>query len=229
MTDLEPTLLLTRPRKQSEAFLCECEAKAGKRITAVISPLIEIEPIGVVPDLNEFATLIFTSGNGVRRVQASAPLKSRTVVTVGEKTAELARSFGADAVALGEDVETFLHHAERIEGPALFCRGVHSRGDVSERARRKGVQIVEVVLYDQVAKPLSTAAQRLLAGKGRVIAPVFSPRSARLLGAFGDLSAPFTIVAMSKNVADAWAGPGDVVIAEQPTSAAMCEATVRLI
>ncbi len=188
---------------------------------------MEIELLGGLPSLDHFDTLIFTSGNGVRSALASASLAARSVLTVGETTAELARASGADAKALGEDIESFLANAGHIGGRVLYCRGVHSRGELAQRLREAGADIEEAILYDQVSKRPSTAAQRLLSGSAPVVAPVFSPRTARLLSGFAPITAPFTVIAMSPAVAKAWNGPGDVRVSPEPTSAAMCELTLK--
>lgn len=226
MNDLQATLLLTRPASQSEAFLAECEALAGRRLPVVVSPLLSIEPVGDIPDLDPYATLIVTSANAVRHLADVQALSGRNVATVGESTAELARQHGAAAQAFGENVETFVERADDIEGPALYCRGVHSRGDLAARVRQAGVEIDEVVIYDQVALSPTKAARSLLAGTSPVVAPVFSPRTARLLSAIGPISADLTIIAMSQAVAAAWVGPGKVLTVSEPTSAAMCSLTI---
>lgn len=228
MTELQPTLLLTRPEPQSRAFLRECETRLGRRLPVVISPLMNIQPTDEVPELDRYATVIFTSSNGVRSVMAIANLTGRSVITVGEKTAELARQAGAEAEALGEDVESLLERASQIRGPALFCRGVHSRGDLAARLRECGVATDEAEVYDQVSQPLSAAARSLLDGSAPVVAPVFSPRSARLLSAQGVITAPLTVIAMSPAVASAWTGRGRIVTSDRPTSASMCAAVTGL-
>lgn len=218
MDDPSATLLLTRPEPQSRAFLAKCEAAMQRRLPVVVSPLLRIEPVGEVPDLDLFDTIIVTSGNGVTRLGSA--LAGRYVVTVGAKTAALARESGATAVALGENVEAFLEQASKITGHALFCRGVHSRGDLAEKLSGFGVKAEEAVLYDQVAIPLSNAARHLVEGAGTVIAPVFSPRTAKLLSA-NQFFAPITVLAISAATADAWTAGGKVQIAEAPDSTAM--------
>ena len=143
------------------------------------------------------------------------------VRTVGEKTAELARAAGAEARALGEDVEAFLESSEAIKGPAVFCRGVHSRGDLAGGLRERGLEVDEAVIYDQQALPLASAARKLLAGQAPVIAPVFSPRTAALLSGHGDISAPLTIIAMSAAVAGALGEAAETEVVPSPTSEAM--------
>ena len=226
MTDPEPTLLLTRPEDQSKAFLAECEARAGRRLPAVISPLMRIVPTGLVPDLDAYATVILTSGNGVRCLSELASLSGRAVRTVGEKTAELARAVGAEARVRGEVVESFLASDEEIRDPVIFCRGEHSRGDLAARLREKGLEVDEAVIYDQQAMPLTSAARTLLTGTTPVVAPVFSPRTATLLKSHGNLSGPLTIVAMSAAVADALGEGAIVEVAPHPTSEAMQSAVL---
>lgn len=213
-----PTLLLTRPEPQSAAFLAEVERRAGRRVPAVISPLMRIAPVGDLPDLQGFRTIVLTSANGVQRM---APvLAGRSVVTVGDRTAALARDAGADAKALGETAEALMAHAAEIAGPALVCRGVHARAELAARLRDAGIEAAEAVVYDQIALPLTTAARALLEGKAPVVAPLFSPRSATLLSA-NRIAAPLTVVAMSSAVAAAWVGPGQTLVASAPTAAAM--------
>jgi uroporphyrinogen-III synthase len=226
MTDPEPTLLLTRPEAQSKAFLISCEKAAGRRLPAIISPVMSISHMGELPDLDNYATIIFTSGNGVKAALETTSLKGRRIATVGQRTAELAQSAGASAVSLGDDVEAFLGAIDELAGPVLLCRGTHTRGNLAERMRQAGLSVDEAVIYDQETLPLSVAARSLLAGDAPVIAPVFSPRSASLLAGYGVVNAPITVVAMSRNVAEAWTGPGKIVIADKPTSDAMCELTV---
>lgn len=213
MDDTTATLLLTRPKAQSEAFLSACEAQIGHRLPVVIAPLLRIEPVGEVPDLDAFETLVLTSGNGVARLGSA--LANRQVVTVGDKTAELARGFGAIASALGENVDAFLENAPKFEGRVLFCRGVHSRGELAQKLSDLGNTVEEAVLYDQIGQPLGEAGQRLLTGRAMVVAPLFSPRTAKLLSA-NQITAPLKVLAISQATADAWAGPGELRIAERP-------------
>lgn len=219
MENAQATLLLTRPEPQSNAFLAECEGLRGRRVPVVISPLLEIEPAGDIPDLDRFATLVITSGNGARRLAGT--LAHRRVVTVGGKTASLARSFGANAASLGESIAVFLENAKDLEDPVLYCRGVHTRGDLASALRSRGIEVEEAVLYDQVSRPLSPAARLLLTGDAPVIAPVFSPRTAALLSRYV-ITAPFTLVAMSDAVRDAWENGGEILVAKAPTAKAMC-------
>ena len=216
---MTPTLFLTRPKHQSRAFLNMCEHEAGRALPSIISPLIRIEAVGELPDFDKFATLIVTSSNAVRRI--SEDIAGRRVVTVGQATAELAHEFGADASCLGENVEDFLSHSDQLAGPVLYCRGVHGLGNLAKVLDTKGASIEEAVVYDQVEQPLSATALDLLNGSSKILAPVFSARTARLLSANG-IQSNVTLIAISRNVAEAWEGLGSVLVAEAPTAKSMC-------
>ena len=222
----EATLLLTRPEAQSQEFLALCEALAGRRLPCVVSPVLEIVDLGEVPDLTLFRTVIVTSGNAVRRLGRT--LAGRVVVTVGERTAALARDQGADARCLGPDVDAFLENIDGVEGPAVHVRGVHTRGDLAGRAAAKGLTVEEAVIYDQVARPLSRAAEALLQGNSPVVVPLFSPRSAGLLSAT-PIGAPIFVIAISPATRVAWTGPGRVTVAETPTAEAVCRAVTEAL
>ena len=226
MDEISPTLLLTRPQQQPDTFLSDVNQHLGRSVPALISPLVRIESVGQTPDLDEFATIILTSGNTVW--QLGQALKNRNVVTVGDKTARLARAWGADANALGENVVSLLKQSEQIRPPALYCRGRHSRGDLARNLEELGVTVEEVVLYDQVAQPLSQAARKLLNSRAPIIAPVFSPRSAKLLSE-EKITAPIKILAISAATKSAWRGPGDVVVADRPDALHMLQLVQAVI
>lgn len=217
-------LLLTRPEPQSRSFLQMCEAAVGRELPSVISPLMEIKPLGGPPDLDRFKTVIVTSSNAVRCLGDA--LTGRSVATVGEATAELARGFGADAVCYGESLDDFLSKAPPLEGPVMYCRGVHSRGNLLDALGKRGMNIVEAEIYDQVAIKLSARAQDLLRGDSKLYAPVFSPRTAKLLAEY-EISANVTLIAISEHVAEVWGADWNGIIAKSPTAKAMCDAVTE--
>ena len=226
MDDTSPTLLLTRPKAQSEAFLAACEALADQRLPAVISPLLAIEPVGELPDLQDIDVIFVTSGHAVRRLGDAGLLRGRKVAAVGEVTAELARQFGADSVCLGADVESAIRRADILNGRVLYARGRHVRLPILPAFVAKGIQATEQVVYDQIAQPLSNAARQLLASGGKVVAPVFSKRSAELLVAATEPNRPSHFVAISDSVAAQCPGTSEIAIADASTAEAMCRATV---
>ncbi len=218
-----PTLLLTRPEAQSTRFLADCERRLGRRIPTVISPVMEIIPVGEPPDLNGFATIVATSGNAVR--QLGDILEGCSVLTVGEATAALARGLGARAQALGETAEAFLERAEEVAFPAIVFRGRHARCNLADRLSVAGAPAVDAVLYDQVPRPLSRAALALLACSSPVVAPVFSPRSAELLSRYA-AAAPVAVLAISEAARVAWKGDAEFRVAERPTAESMCDLVI---
>lgn len=224
MDDASPTLLLTRPDAQSRGFLAECEAVLGRRIPAVIAPVMKIVDVGDLPELDRFETIIATSSHAVRRLGTEGALRGRRLFAVGEVTAELARGFGANAEALGQDIVAFLDNYDAIHAPCVYVRGQHVRLDLASELTRRGVECEEAVVYDQVAQPLGRAGAALLAGGTPVVAPLFSARTAELLGRTSDIRAPLTVIAMSSAVAAAWSGAGDLRIVAEPTSDAMSKA-----
>ena len=190
MDDEGATILMTRPAGRAEEFLSLCETRAGRRLPSVISPIIDIVDDGPVPDLSAYRTVIVTSGTAVRRLAAEGQIAGRRLVTVGDRTGDLARQYRADAVTLGDTVDSLVGNASRISAPAIHCRGVHTRGDLAKRLEAEGVRCDQAIIYDQVARPLSSAARSLLVGRDPVILPLFSPRSARLVAGGATVTAP---------------------------------------
>ncbi len=212
-------LILTRPEPQSRSFLADLEERLGYAPAALVSPIMRIEPVGELPDLDSFQTLIVTSGNAIS-VLGDA-LKGRRVATVGARTAALARSCGAEAVCLGDNLGGFVRNLAAVKGPALHLRGRHSRGDLVAAGRKAGLQIEECVVYDQLEQPLSREARTALE-KGHAVVPLFSPRSASLVSAY-DCHEETQVIAMSAAVAEAWAHPTPLRIAERPDRIAMLD------
>ncbi|MEM6891864.1 MAG: uroporphyrinogen-III synthase [Pseudomonadota bacterium] len=204
------------------AFLSECEECLGRRLLNVVSPMQRIEPVEFGADLDSYRTFIFTSRHAVLRI--SDNLAGRFVKTVGQRTAHLAAEYGASAECLGENVDEFVENVHEVRAPAVYFRGVHSRGNLKTRAARKGVSIQEVVVYDQVKQSLSRAGQSLLVS-GSAVVPLFSPRSAHLLSRYG--ASPNTIVlAISGAAASEWHGNGHIEIARRPTKEEMLDMVV---
>lgn len=194
----------------------------GRKPACVISPVIEIVPIGDTPDLDAFEMLIITSGHAVRLIGEA--ISGRRVVTVGEGTAKLACSAGAHAICLGDNVEEFLSRIGEVVGPALHLRGVHARGDIAGKARMHKISVDECIIYDQVEKPLNDRARDVLRS-GIGVVPVFSPRSAKLLSQY-PCHPDSHFIAMSAAVANEFDAARRVEIAKSPDGSAMCDMVV---
>ena len=220
-----PLLLLTRPQAQSERFLSQLNSAAW----SVISPILDIKATGKQIDPRSFSAIILTSANGL--IGVDADLADMPCFAVGDTTAEEARLRGLSVISAGGTADDLvkLICAHDPQGPLLFLRGEHSRGDVATRLAEAGIDVQETVTYRQIEHPLSTEAKAALEQAQNVVIPVFSPRSARLLSqalAKLPMNAQLTMIAMSDAVAEAWGSrsKAEVLVVDEPTAQAMAEA-----
>ncbi len=223
-----PILLLTRPEPQARRFAAVCTSRAGRKIDVEFAPIMAIRGTGLPVDLDRVAGLILSSENGACMI---ANLAGKSVYCIGKRTAGAARNKGARIVVEVQDADALV--AALIEakppGPLLHLHGTHTRGDIAERLNAGGIETFETVIYDQVALPLPAKAKALIEGERRVILPLFSPRSARLVGrAVDGLGANLHVIAMSRAVANAWQAEtgGEAEICEYPTGEEMVRACV---
>lgn len=203
MPDL-PLLLLTRPEAQSTRLLAELEAEAGRKLPAMIAPVLRIERIGPEPELAEGVGVILTSANGAR---FAPDLARRNVFAVGERTAEAARRKGGHIALVAQDADALVT-ALCATPPAfsvVHLSGRHRRGQIAERLNEAGIETEVIEIYDQVAQPLSDQACAALEGAAPVLLPLFSPRSARLVATGIARPGPgLEAIALSAAVAEEW-------------------------
>lgn len=199
---ITPVILLTRPADASNDMRDRLAPRFVGRVRWVISPLIAIVPSAALPDLQRVAALIFTSQNGVEAYIAAKGRVDLPCYTVGDTTARAARDAGMTAISAGGDADALVARilADGQSGPYIHLRGEHARGDIAERLRAADYDATDAVIYAQQEQPLSKQAQDALQGHVPVIIPLFSPRSAALLGE-GPFAAPLYVVALSKTVA----------------------------
>ncbi|WP_415639335.1 uroporphyrinogen-III synthase, partial [Paracoccus nototheniae] len=141
---------------------------------------------------------------------------------VGGATADVARAAGFDVREGAGTADSLLPLIAASPVPLIHPQGRHVA---------RALPVPGMVVYDQVPMPLNGAARDLLAGKGPVILPVFSPRSAKVLGqAVLGARAPVWLVAISGAARAAWTGPAPArcTLAGQPTADAM-RAAILLI
>jgi len=197
----QPVILLTRPEASSRRMAGIWAALFGDQVSFCISPLMDIRFDPRLPDLSGIKTLIFTSTNGVAAyVEAKGPT-NLPCYTVGDATARAAREAGMQAVSAGGNADSLVARIleDQAHGPMLHLRGAHARGEIAERLSSQGCPVSQAIVYSQHAMPLNIQAQSLLAGDTPVILPLFSPRTATLMGA-GPFAAPVYVVAMSEAV-----------------------------
>lgn len=217
------TLLLTRPEAQSLAFAEDLGAEAR----VVIAPVMAIVGTGARPDLAGYRGVILTSANALRFLPG---LQGVRAWCVGERTAEAAMAQGAQVMRVADDAEALVAGFEGT-GPLLHLRGEHVRGKVAQRLTSVGIETHEAVIYRQEARDLSPEARALIEGEDEVVLPLFSPRSAALVGGqIGHVGPGLEVIAMSPAVAEAWrkaSGAAAAEVCDKPTSAEMRRRTVR--
>lgn len=232
MADERPALLLTRPQAQAEAFAAECAARLGPGVEIVVSPILEIRYLDVDVDLDSYAGVVATSAHGIEALARRADLAGRVAWCIGDRTASVAEGYGMRAVSAGGNAADLvaLLLRDAVAGTLLYSSGVEVRVDMEKALGPAGPRLRRLVCYEQRPAELSGQARSLLRGARRVVLPVFSPRSAALLGAAArEATAPLQLVALSDSVADAWTGPqlAGLTVAAGPTSAAVLDTIAR--
>lgn len=221
------TILLTRPAPQSGAFAALLRPRIAPAIPILVAPILEIVPLPVPPLARRPRFVVLTSVHAAAALAALPEVRELAAYCVGDSTAAAARAAGAQAISAGGDAAALrqLLERERPEGPGLHLRGRHVAADFADLAG-----IDSVAVYDQVARPLDAGALAALDGAARVILPVFSPRSARLLGAAcAGRRAPRAVVAISTRAAAAWPEPAEIAaVAAVPEAEAMADAVARI-
>ena len=181
------TLILTRPRRQSEAFAAAVAEAFPRRFAVLVAPLIEITPAPGTLDLAALQGIVFTSANGVEQFAAQSRERGLPAFCVGDMTAAAARAAGFDARSADGDVNALADLVTAAHRPGagafLHVRGRHAAGDLVGRLTAAGVPARAAEIYDQTPQPLAGPAQALLAAGGPAVVALFSPRSARLFAA----------------------------------------------
>ena len=222
-----PTVLVTRPRRSSDAFLAAL-AEVARGFEGCISPAFE--NVAVASNLSEFDAAVFTSGAAL----AFAPDgEGRTAYCVGSATAHAARAAGYRAIASGGNAADLIHLilGRKPAGKLLHMRGAVSIGDVAAQVCRFGVVCDERVVYRKNPCAPTPAAVRVLASTHPVILPVFSAETALIMASWPAAFLRCTVVAISPAVASAAQGlnAADHLVADVPTLDAMVDACARLI
>lgn len=221
-------MILTRPERASERFARSATARFGASVDIVISPVLDVVPCAAAVDFDGIAGLIVTSENGVEALASLGPVPDLPVWCVGPRTSSVARARGL-VVKEGPGTAAGLVDMlgkEPPSGPLVHLRGVHVSGDLAGALTAAGVPVRSVVVYDQVPRPLSADAKRVLSGHGPCLLPVFSPRSARLLaGPLRGARAELRIAAMSHAVAGALSVQSGtrMRVADRPDATAMLD------
>ena len=228
-----PLILLTRPQAQGMRYAALCRAEFGARAEVMLAPMQQIVWLAPPPAIPDDAALVFTSENGVLGVLRAGMGAGRRAFCVGERTAEAARQAGMVAISANgtvDDLAALILKAPPA-GALMHLHGAHQRGDLAGRLVAAGLRATGHVIYDQRALALAQGARDALAGPRRVIAPLFSPRSARLLAEAAPAPRNTALICISKATVLALPGPMRdlATLSEAPTGAAMLIAMARQI
>lgn len=205
---MKPTLVLTRPEPQSRVLAEIFQAQAN----TIIAPVLEIVASEPPPDLTPYSGVVLTSANALAFLPA---LRGKRAYCVGSRTAQAAHARGAQVCQVAKNADDLVAHFDGA-GPLIHMRGEHARGDVAKRLNSAGIETVEKVIYRQLARAISPPAKAAIESDEIVVLPLYSPRSARLVGEqVARVGNQLRVIAMSDAVAKAWqsitAGNAEVV------------------
>lgn len=218
------TLLMTRPRAASERFVATLTAQLRAKLDICYSPLIDIKPVSQPIEFGDATGILFTSAHGVATAAAMDQRRDLPCFCVGQATTSAAQNTGWVAQCVGETADQMVAWALQAE-PHRFLHlcGRHTRGDIAKKLTSAGIPTRAQVIYDQKLLALNEPALTRLQASSPVIAPIFSPRSARQFADQRVGRAPIYVVALSDAVAEPirTTGIGTLYVVDHPTAEAM--------
>ncbi|WP_298851467.1 uroporphyrinogen-III synthase [uncultured Ruegeria sp.] len=224
---------MTRPRAASERFVAQLPTRVKSRVQVIYSPVMEIRPTADAIEVGGVQGLIFTSANAVNAAASKGVDRNLPAFCVGPVTTGTAKGFGWRAKMVGATAEELVGHLLkcRPETPLLHLRGQHTRGDVAGRLTESGLTVREQPVYQQRLLPLTSEANGAADGKLPIVAPLFSPRSARHFADVWVGSAPLWLAAISQATADPLYSLdyARLKIAKEPTPQKMRKAVKKLV
>ncbi|MCK8463333.1 uroporphyrinogen-III synthase [Aliiroseovarius sp. S1339] len=227
------TLVLTRPDISSAQVLGQIEAAVGAKVHAVLSPILKIVPGTDWPDLSPYDVVIATSVHAIH-----GPLTGKPVFCVGVRTAEAATKAGGNVRHCALDAAALIAwiRTQPNPGKIVYLRGSHVATDIPAALAELSIEGCAFQTYRQAEQPLSQTAREVIEGDRPAILPLFSPRSARLVGkAIGQTGCDLHVIAISDAAAEAWHGQtaetarGSCEVVDQPTGEAMVSRIVAAL
>nr|WP_171097316.1 uroporphyrinogen-III synthase [Ruegeria sp. HKCCD7255] len=224
---------MTRPRAASTRFIAQLSTRTRSRVTVIHSPLLEIRPLNVSVDISGTQGLIFSSANAVNAAVSLGIPRQFPAYCVGPSTTATAQGAGWNAVMAGSTAEELVASLlqDRPDSPLLHLRGEHTRGNIAERLTELGLTTREVPIYQQRLLPLTVEAIAASRGQMPIIAPIFSPRTARQFADVWTGTAPLWLAAISEAAAEPLYSLdyARLKIAKQPTPKKMQKAVKKLV
>ncbi len=181
MPGLTPSLLITRPLPVGRSFADTLPQSVLGRVRLCFSPLLEITPLTDEIEFQAATAVVFSSANGVQVSSRLSKRRDLRAYCIGRRTTESATKAGWNAEFLGENADQLVEKVVQkgLRGPLLHLSGEHVRGDIASRLTEAGCPTMRQPVYAQELVPLTREAQLLLDSQEPVVAPVFSPRTAR--------------------------------------------------
>lgn len=221
------TLLMTRPYAASVRFVGQLPDRVQARVNTCYSPLIRITPLVERIPLGDTTALIFTSSNAVELASMLTKDRSMPAYCVGTATTQAAREAGWKAQFCGATSEKMIETLTtlRPDRPILHLAGVHTRNAISERLSSIGIKTSSFAIYDQITENFTKQAIDVLNSSIPVIAPLFSPRTARQFASQIPENAPIWLAALSDEVAKPLKSLNyhKLMICDQPDAKTMCK------
>ena len=227
---VQPTVIITRPQAQAEAFAAALIAANGGDLPIVVAPLMQIDPVTPTAIGNP-AHVIFTSMNGVQQAERVQVPKDAVAWCVGDQTTTAASNLGfavRNAGGTSADLVRMMR-AARPTGEIVHLRGAHATGRIVDQLADAGLMVKAALVYAQTASVPPRALSDAVNGAAPLIIPLFSPRSADLLRQALTQPRPMTLIAMSRGVAEvATKSPAaEVITVNFPDKTRMITATLR--
>jgi uroporphyrinogen-III synthase len=199
-------ILVTRPRAQAGALAKRIQEAGGE---ALILPTVEIEPLGLSPELAQVLAqlprcdlAVFVSGNAVRCgwpliAGAGGWPRGLRAAAVGRSTAEELRALGVQEVLApeeGGDSEALLRLLEGQDmagRKVVVFRGQGGRELLADALRARGAEVAYAECYRRIkpAAPSQPVLDRIRAGALDAITATSAQGLINLLALLGDASA----------------------------------------
>ncbi|NOD48535.1 MULTISPECIES: uroporphyrinogen-III synthase [unclassified Ruegeria] len=224
---------MTRPRAASKRFVAQLPTRTRSRVQVIYSPILEIRPLPAAVDTVGLQGVIFTSANAVNAAASMGVDRDLPAYCVGPATTGTAKGYGWQAEMAGTTAEELVGHLlkHRPQSPLLHLRGEHTRGNIAGRLTESGLTVREQPVYQQILLPLTSEATQAANDDLPIIAPLFSPRTARHFADIWSGSAPLWLAAISRATADPLYSLDytHLKIAKAPTPKKMRKAVKKLV